>query len=263
LPGNLNNSETAFLLRPDADDHEVKLRYFTPETEVPICGHATIAAHFIRASEKNLPSCTIMHKTGAGVLPVTIEKKEDTYNIIMTQGQIEFEPPLENDEILSQLLTALGIKDSALNPDCPIQVVSTGHSKVLIGIREKHLLNSLNPDFNALSQLSQMIGSNGFFIFTLDSDDPSILTHARMFAPAIGINEDPVTGNGNGPLGAYLVHHNLVRHDGKQFKFQGRQGEAMGRAGSVFVEVAIENSKPVKTRVGGQAVPVFKTRLSI
>ena len=68
------------------------------------------------------------------------------------------------------------------------------------------------------------------------SDSPGILTHGRMFAPFIGINEDPVTGNGNGPLGAYLVKHNLVKHDGKFLKFSGKQGEAMGRPGTVDVE---------------------------
>lgn len=48
----LNNSETAFLLRPDGDDHEFKIRYFTPKVEVPICGHATIASHLVRVSNR-------------------------------------------------------------------------------------------------------------------------------------------------------------------------------------------------------------------
>jgi len=66
----MNNSETAFILSPQSDDHDVWLRYFTPATEVPICGHATIAAHFVRAIETNMESCVIRHKTGAGILPV-------------------------------------------------------------------------------------------------------------------------------------------------------------------------------------------------
>ncbi len=63
----LNNSETAFVFSPASDDHDVWLRYFTPKTEVPICGHATIAAHYIRAIEENMPSCMFHHKTGAGI----------------------------------------------------------------------------------------------------------------------------------------------------------------------------------------------------
>ncbi len=262
IAGELNNSETAFVFSPMSDDHDVWLRYFTPKTEVPICGHATIAAHYIRAIEENMPSCTIHHKTGAGVLPIRIEKFDHDYRITMTQGNIEFESPL-NETIYLEILEALGLDQNALDEKCPVQVVSTGHSKVLIGIKSRAMLNKLNPDNNKLIALSHKIGSNGFFVFTLDSEDDSILTHARMFAPAIGINEDPVTGNGNGPLGAYLIHHNLVRHNNTLFTFKGSQGEAMGRQGVVSVEVDIKNNKPVQTRVGGKAVMVFKTQITL
>ena len=179
----------------------------------------------------------------------------------MTQGDIEFEPPFGLDTV-SIILDAMGLKREELDEKCPVQVVSTGHSKVLIAIRSRRKLNRLAPDFNALIRTSQSIGCNGYFIYTFDSGRPDCLTSARMFAPAIGINEDPVTGNGNGPLGAYLIEHNLVEHDGRQFSFNGLQGEAIGRDGIVKVEVTIENNKPVRTRVGGQAVVVFKTKLT-
>ena len=55
----------------------------------------------------------------------------------------------------------------------------------------------------ALAQMSKVINCNGYFVFTMDSKEEDILTHGRMFAPAIGINEDPVTGNANGPLGVF------------------------------------------------------------
>ena len=71
----------------------------------------------------------------------------------------------------------------------------------MIGIKSKEKLNSLNPDYNSLIHLSKQINCNGYFVFTFDSDDNDVLTYGRMFAPAIGINEDPVTGNANGPLG--------------------------------------------------------------
>jgi PhzF family phenazine biosynthesis protein len=63
----LNNSETAFIHPPDAPDHDVLVRFFTPTTEVPSCGHATIAAHYVRAVENALPSCTVVQKIGAGI----------------------------------------------------------------------------------------------------------------------------------------------------------------------------------------------------
>jgi PhzF family phenazine biosynthesis protein len=84
-----------------------------------------------------------------------------------------------------------------------------------------------------------------------------------MFAPAIGINEDPVTGNANGPLGAYLVHHGLVKHGGDYFNFNGKQGEILGRPGIVEVNVEIKNGEPTRVRVGGDAVIVFQTEIEL
>ena len=71
----LNNSETAFIMSPDSTDHDVRIRYFTPKTEVPVCGHATIAAHYVRAKVHNLESSTVFHKIGVGILPVEIVKE--------------------------------------------------------------------------------------------------------------------------------------------------------------------------------------------
>jgi PhzF family phenazine biosynthesis protein len=82
-----------------------------------------------------------------------------------------------------------------------------------------------------------------------------------MFAPAIGVAEDPVTGNGNGPLGAYLVQHRLVQHDGRGFRFLSTQGASVGRRGVVHVEVDIEGDVPVRVRIGRDAVIVFKAEL--
>jgi PhzF family phenazine biosynthesis protein len=84
-----------------------------------------------------------------------------------------------------------------------------------------------------------------------------------MFAPAIGIPEDPVTGNANGPLGAYLVQHRLVPTDARRLAFKGRQGEAIGRLGTVEVTVEIAEGRPETVRVGGRAVIVFKSELAL
>lgn len=83
-----------------------------------------------------------------------------------------------------------------------------GLRKLIIGLTTRATLNGLQPDQRVLKDLGERLKTN-FFVFTFDSDTPEILTQARMFAPAIGIDEDPVTGNGNGPLGAYLVHNKL------------------------------------------------------
>jgi PhzF family phenazine biosynthesis protein len=258
----LNNSETAFILGPTDDSHQVWVRFFTPTIEVPSCGHATIAAHYVRSIENNYESCTVIQKIGAGVLPVNIIKENCDYKIIMTQGRIEFED-IFTPEVNKNILNALKLSANDIDEKCPIQIVSTGHSKVLIGIKSQDVLNSLQPNMDALSKLSKEIKCNGYFVFTLDTKENDILTKGRMFAPAIGIKEDPVTGNANGPLGAYLVKHKLIKTNGKYFSFNAKQGEAINRSGIVEVEVEIENEIPKKVKVGGNAKIVFKTEIEI
>lgn len=258
----LNNSETAFVFSPDDTDHDVRIRYFTPTVEVPVCGHATIAAHYVRALENNLPACTVMHKIQIGTLPVEVIPQKNDYKIMMTQGKVEFGLVLV-DARRAALLAALGLQESDMDERCPIEIVSTGHSKVMIGIRARQTLDQLQPDMAALTEISRQIGCNGFFVFTLDAQIPGILTHGRMFAPAIGIMEDPVTGNANGPLGAYLIAHHLVEHDGRFFQFKGEQGSAIGRSGIVEVVVAVENGAPIQVKIGGPAVVVFATTLTL
>jgi len=255
--------ETAFVFSSTAPDHDVRVRFFTPKTEVPICGHATIAAHYVRAREQKLPAGTVVQKTGAGLLPVEIVPEGGDYRIIMTQGAIEFSEPLAAER-QAEILSALGLAAEDVEKRCPVQIASTGHSKVLVGIRSRETLNTLQPDLARLSALSREIRCNGYFVFTLDSDDENILAHGRMFAPAIGIAEDPVTGNANGPLGAYLVRHRLVSVSPNGiFSFKAHQGEAMGRPGEIEIYVEIMNGEPRTVRVAGHAVVAFQTEIEL
>jgi len=257
----LNNSETAFIFSSsDPASYDVHVRFFTPIMEVPICGHATIAAHYARAVEQQLDTTRVIQKTGAGILPVEIIREADDYRIIMTQGKIEFGTVIEgeNREIL---LAALHITEGDIMANCPIQIVSTGHSKVMIGLKSSSVLHQLKPNYQALAQLSQRIMCNGYYTFTLNSAEDDILAKGRMFAPAIGINEDPVTGNANGPLGAYLVHHKLAGQHGSFFRFKAKQGEAIERSGTIEVDVQIENGEPLEVSVSGNAVIVFQSEL--
>jgi len=258
----MNLSETAFIFKPGSSDHDLEIRFFTPTMEVPLCGHATIASHFVLAMEENVTSHIIRRqKSNVGIIPVETIVKENNFQIVMTQRKPFFEAVKEKDS--AAILAALHLQNNDLTPHTPIEIVSTGHSKVMICIRSKQVLNSLTPNFQKLMEISNVIGCNGYYVFTLDSDEPEILAHGRMFAPAVGINEDPVTGNANGPLGAYLVKNSLVSQDGGPLTFQARQGEAMGRPGIVKVMVNIENHLPVKVKIAGYAVLIFKTHIEL
>ena len=259
----LNNSETSFLFKPDDDSCDGVIRYFTPTVEVPICGHATIAAMYAKGLEESLDSGVFNMKTRVGVLPFEMQKAENGLKIWMTQGRIEIHEPLA-DDYRKALFAYLGLGKDDIDTRCPVQIASTGHSKVMIGIKGRETLNALTPNYGKLAELSEQIGCNGYYVFTLTPDSSDILTRGRMFAPAIGIQEDPVTGNANGPLGAYLVHNKLVdcEPDGV-FRFKGAQGEAMGRDGVVEVSVTVKGGEPDLVKIAGEAVTVFRATLEI
>lgn len=80
----LNNSETAFVFPSAENDYDAEVRYFTPRTEVPVCGHATIAALYAIAVENKLKACTIRIKTKVGILPIEIIPVEEDYQVVMT-----------------------------------------------------------------------------------------------------------------------------------------------------------------------------------
>ena len=258
----LNNSETAFVLSPKGPDHDVWVRFFTPTTEVPSCGHATVAAHYARAVHLGLGAHELVQLTGAGLMPIRILPDGADRRIRITQGRAGLEPPLPQ-AMARRIRHALGLPEGDADPDLPVQIASTGHAKVMVPVLRRNALAALEPDLAALVTLSRELGCNGYLAFTLDQPDPGALTQARMFAPAIGIAEDPVTGNGNGPLGAYLVHHGRARHDGRRFEFRGAQGDRSGRSGHIDVLVEIEAGRPGRVSLTGDAVIVFQTELAL
>ena len=245
-------SETAFVLSAKDQSHDIHVRYFTPTNEVPICGHATIATHFLRATTGHQSDYPLIAKTGAGHLSVSIFGSPEELLVKMTQGRVEFLPPFSANQ-RTELANALGVSESDF-ADLPIQVVTTGHSKVMVPMLSRSKLDGLTPNNEKLKAISAEIGCNGFFPFVLEGSKQKPITYGRMFAPAIGINEDPVTGNANGPAGAYLVHHDLIECDQK-VTYWGYQGLAIEKPGRVLVTVEKTDSI-LHVSIAGQAVLV-------
>lgn len=192
-----------------------------------------------------------------------IIREDEDYSIVMTQGTPEvgmpFEPP-----IVKRIAAALGLEENEIREDCPVAVASAGHSKIMVGIKSETRLHGLKPDMGTLAAISAEVGCGGYYVFTLNTED-DVLVHGRMFAPAIGISEDPVTGNANGPLGIYLVHFGIckVLQSEDELSFSIRQGEAIKRDGGMRVNVKITDGRPALVQITGEAVTAFKTEIEL
>jgi len=249
----LGHSETAFVLPPRGEDHDVHVRFFSPTVEVPVCGHATVGAHFALALEGRAPGLC-RQLTGAGVQRVETRADADGVVVRIHQNAPTFGAPLD-EALVRELADALGLALDELDPRGPVQFASTGHGKLMVPIRSRERLHALRPDMARLAALDERSGSRGYFVFTLDTDDgDDALTHGRMFAPGIGIEEDPVTGNANGPMGAWLVKHGLLSAPDGEVRFRARQRNGTGRGGFMDVTVTVDGGEPVAVAIEGRAV---------
>ena len=220
----MNLSETAFLVQ-QADSFD--LRWFTPVTEVDLCGHATLAsAHVLWETNRLKPDETARFHTRSGLL--TAERTQDWIELDFPATPPE---PIEPPEGLSDLLGSV-----------PRYVGRTPFD-LLLELTDEEELHELMPDFAGLSRLPVR-----GFIVTTRSDDARYDFQSRFFAPAAGVNEDPVTGSAHCALAPYWAGHL-----GKT-KMTGYQASARG--GIVEVETIAD-----RVKLRGQAVTAFRGEL--
>jgi PhzF family phenazine biosynthesis protein len=256
------NGETAFVLEADSNDHDMQVKFFTPRHPVPFVGHATVAAQYVRAKKDGKPQGPLRQRTGAGVIDIEVNEVDGDYRIALTQSPPSL-GPIVPDHHRRQVLNALGISSPSLHIDCPLQILTKGSSRLLIGLKSADLLGSLKPDFEELTRLTPHVGAEGYFVFALTNTDGVLGTTSRMFCPALGIPEDPVSGNAHGMLGVYLINHELVVPNGGKISFRGHQGQWVRRAGIVDVEVATSGKAAQSVRIVGDAVIVYEAEVGI
>ncbi|MGH6611163.1 MAG: PhzF family phenazine biosynthesis isomerase, partial [Burkholderiaceae bacterium] len=136
-----------------------------------------------------------------------------------------------------------------------------GTSRLLVGLRSAELLDSVKPDMEELTRLTPHVGAEGYFVFALGDDRAS--TQSRMFCPALGIPEDPVSGNAHGMLGVYLVNHGLLTPREGRVVFRGHQGHWVRRPGIVDVEVESSGKVAQSVRISGDAVIVYEAEVQV
>lgn len=248
----MNLSETAFVLKSKIAD--VRARYFTPESEIPLAGHPTIATIYALVETGRLPMrgdrMTISLELRDGPISVEVQGVDGkpTY-VIMTQRKPQFLNTLTADTVLP----VWGLQPEDALPGAPIQVVSTGTPQLMIPVREQAALRRLAINEAAYRRLSQEANFFSAHLFCLGGATPEGDTFARHIAPF----EDPFTGSATGGMGAYLWHYGLIDKP----TFIAEQGHWMKRPGQATVEVIGPRNDIETVKVGGPAITVVRGEL--
>ncbi|WP_078412598.1 PhzF family phenazine biosynthesis protein [Priestia abyssalis] len=243
-------SETAFIQPSKKADFLV--RFFTPTDEVPICGHATLAAFHVMLSENMIEPGMYTQETKAGILEV--EVKEDG-SVFLAQNLPKFEAELNRE----QIACSLNIDIVDLNPDMPVQIVSTGLPDVMVPVRSLDVLEAINPNFDQISDISKQYEAVGYHVFYAGTDiDP--IAYCRNFAPLYGILEESATGSSTGALSCYLYRYGKVKaHQAQELQFE--QGHTMGAASELKAYLLVNEHREItKISVGGSC-SVIESRI--
>jgi trans-2,3-dihydro-3-hydroxyanthranilate isomerase len=265
----MNLSETVFVLPPEKEDVLRRLRIFTPIREIPFAGHPIVGTWTALAREGVVPLPDggngwqrIQHEVGIGVLPVEIEFKDgQPVQVVMTQGEFKILDEIEDGHEQAELAGALGLAREDLDESLPIQTISTGLSCLAVPVRSLADLRDCRVNSTLLGEIYQRHQGTGCLTFTRETlEVGASRAHARFFAPADNIPEDPATGSACGALGAYLVHHgalSLEPQDGR-YKFVIEQGDFIHRPSRINLDVKGEAGKVEEVKVGGLAVLVAR-----
>lgn len=259
LARELHSTDTAFVLPPEGPDHDLRVRFLTPRTETGFVGHATVAVHYVLG---NPPGRLYRQRQRSGVVEVEVRGTDEARRIAIRQPPAPIGREISGREHLA-VLDALALSTDDVDPRCPPRVCGASGRRLLVGVRGSEQLAQLRPDMHRLTTLSAQLGVAGFFVFTLAPRQADCLTESRMFTPALGIPEDPVSGNAHGILAAYLLEHRLLARTPGRSAFCGTQGHAMGRPGQVEVETDLGADGLEAVWIIGQAVLIFETTIEL
>lgn len=292
----MNLSETAFVLPPQAPGADFRVRFFTPRTEVDLCGHATVAAFWALAELGRLAPApgagpaTRRQETRAGVFAVEVRFDGGRpAAVMMSQAVPRFRPFSGNP---AEVAGALGLRPEAVAADAaaacaadsaaagvsaafagaglPLGLAYTGLWHLMVPVRGLQDLQALAPDMSRLGALNERLGVQTTHVYTTETLAAGRAAHARSFAPVLGISEDPQTGTACGALAAFLVAHGILAvPPSGVVSVVIEQGHFIGRPGEVQAEVHVGGFAPGGTpridavRAGGPAVIVLEGALRL
>lgn len=260
IANELNLSETAFICPPKKPQNQISLRIFTPQVELPIAGHPTIGTAYVLAYLKMLPSQDGINEwiieEKLGDIAVTVQKDaEKITKIEMIQPIPVFGEILTRQALVADLLS---LTKSELDPRFPIQTVSSGLPFLFVPLRSLAAMREIRFRTDVWERhFSGNPDRQHIFAFTTETEQDGSTVHCRMFAPAMGISEDPATGAASGPLGAFLIEHGAVGSgDDGTYSIRSEQGIEMGRPSFIDITVNKKKQKYNEVKIGGTAIVI-------
>lgn len=269
----MNLSETAFVVDTRGKGPaDFDVRFFTPLSEVDLCGHATIGAFWLLAEIGMVPlgegEVRVTQSTKAGLLPVDIlfGCEGTPARVMMTQAPPKFLGEISSEEIL-KLEKILGAPEGSILgfEGARPQVVSTGLPDLITPVTSREALLSMRPNMAALTDFCNERKIISVHCFSMETIDPAATVHFRDFSPAVGVPEESATGTASGATGGYLLMNGLVPIQGSITRIICEQGHILRRPSTIHVEVAVEDPEnPASVndvRVGGSAVTVITGKI--
>lgn len=252
----MNQSETAFLLRSSTSD--LRARFFTPEREIPLAGHPTIASIHVALENgliKNSSGREITMELNEGPIRIKVENAERGRLIRMSQRKPVFGEIHDPREVLA----LFGLGPSDLFADAPIQTVSTGSRQLMVLLKNHEALRRISMNVPAYREYRERMDFFSAHFFCLGGISAEASTFARHPGIPPQTPEDAFTGSSTGGMAAYLFKYGYLR----QSHFIAEQGHWMGRPGRAFVDLIGQPHEIESVVVSGEAVTTVRGTLQL
>ncbi|MEM1377279.1 MAG: PhzF family phenazine biosynthesis protein [Pseudomonadota bacterium] len=264
IAGEFNLSETSFVCAPDEATHTAKLRIFTPTKELPFAGHPTVGSA-VAYIERSSGDASVDHLA-------TFEEKLGVVRCALKHDGAwfaEFDAPalpraIEAPIDREAFALALGVEaDDLYLENHKIRVFAAGNVFVFVPVRDLSVMQKMAVDGNAIGALAPVIDGEPaeIYAYCRETVDHTCHWHSRMFAPHMGIPEDPATGSA-----AFCFAGAIQRFDGMPEGpnvYWIEQGVEMGRPSRIRLEVSVKNQSMTDIRIGGHAVKVAEGRIDV
>jgi trans-2,3-dihydro-3-hydroxyanthranilate isomerase len=283
LAGEMNLSETTFVMLPSSDDALFRIRFFTPSEEVSLSGHAMIASCYALIEDGRIPVedgvTKVLFETKAGIMQLDIHFTRGTANRAVGKDGTVIAINGKEAGVLEKIMLHQAIRryrpsnitakdvagilgfdvDEILKTGLPLEIISTGLEQLMIPVVRKETIHDMNPDLIKLGLMNKKSGIHTNHVFAMDTYTADCTAYMRHFAPALGMWEDPASGTAAAGLASYLLRHGVVTA-GNMIIEQGKEIESFAR---ILVETLNPEDPLGEMRIGGVAVTSITRSIAV